>query len=127
MTLEIYNESRALWYDITDYITWQGLSFSRNDVDGPDAGRTMDGIMRRSRVGVKEKMQVKTIPLTRAQAKFIEQLIYPESFQVRVTPYHLTNAAHVMNMYSNNVSISYIIHRSGGEDLTVLSFPLIEN
>lgn len=125
MTVEIMGSSG--YVDITPYIAWQGLSFSRNDVDGPDAGRTMDGTMHRDRVSSKEKMQINTVPLTKAQSSLIQSLLFPETIQVKVTPYPRTNAAHEMYMYSNNVSTSYLISRTSGEDLVTLSFPLIEN
>ena len=114
------------WVDITPMIAWQGLTFSRNDVDAPDAGRTMDGTMHRGRVASKEKMEIKTVQLTKAQVSALETLLFPETIQVRVTPYPRTNAAHTMTMYSNNVKATYIIHRANGEDLQSLSFPLIE-
>lgn len=127
MTVEIYDSANAVWVDITPWIAWQGLTFSRNDVDAPDAGRTMDGTMHRGRVASKEKMEVKTVQLTRAQSSRLQTLLFPESIQVRVTPYPRTNSAHVMKMYSNNVKTTYVIHRQNGEDLQSLSFPLIEN
>lgn len=127
MTVEIYDSANAVWVDITPWIAWQGLTFSRNDVDAPDAGRTMDGMMHRGRVASKEKMEVKTVQLTRAQSSRLQTLLFPESIQVRVTPYPRTNSAHVMKMYSNNVKTTYVIHRQNGEDLQSLSFPLIEN
>lgn len=127
MTVEIYDSANAVWFDITPWIAWQGLTFSRNDVDAPDAGRTMDGTMHRGRVASKEKMEVKTVQLTRAQSSRLQTLLFPESIQVRVTPYPRTNSAHVMKMYSNNVKTTYVIHRQNGEDLQSLSFPLIEN
>ena len=126
MKVEIYNTSNTTWVDITPMIAWQGLTFSRNDVDAPDAGRTMDGTMHRGRVASKEKMEIKTVQLTRAQVSALETLLFPETIQVRVTPYPRTNAAHTMTMYSNNVKATYIIHRANGEDLQSLSFPLIE-
>lgn len=126
MTIEIYNTSSLAWVDITPMIAWQGLTFSRNDVDAPDAGRTMDGTMHRGRVASKEKMEIKTVQLTRAQSSALQTLLYPESIQVRVTPYPRTNSAHTMNMYSNNVKTTYVIHRENGEDLQSLSFPLVE-
>jgi hypothetical protein len=126
MTVEIYNGSNTTWVDITPWIAWQGLTFSRNDVDAPDAGRTMDGTMHRGRVASKEKMEIKTVQLTRAQVSVLETLLFPETIQVRVTPYPRTNAAHTMTMYSNNVKATYIIHRANGEDLQSLSFPLVE-
>ena len=127
MTVEIYNASTATWVDITKYIAWQGLTFSRNDVDAPDAGRDMSGLMHRGRVGVKEKMNVNTVPLTKAESAMLQQLLYPETIQVRVTPYPRTNAAQILSMYTNNVKTTYIIHRASGEDIQSLSFPLIEN
>ena len=126
MTVEIYDTTNQEWFDITPWIAWQGLTFSRNDVDSPDAGRTMSGLMMRGRVASKEKMEIKTVQLTRAQVSALETLLFPETIQVRVTPYPRTNAAHTMTMYSNNVKATYIIHRANGEDLQSLSFPLVE-
>ena len=127
MKVEIYNATTSQWFDITPWIAWQGLTFSRNDVDAPDAGRDMSGLMHRGRVSVKEKMNVQTIQLTRAQSSFLQTLLYPETIQVRVTPYPRTNGAYTMSMYTNNVKTTYVIHRQNGEDLQSLSFPLIEN
>lgn len=127
MKVEILNGYTGQWVDITGWIAWQGLTFSRNDIDNSKAGRDMAGTMHRGRVSSKEKMQVRTIPLTRAQVSLIQLLLYQESYMARVTPYPMTNAAHVMTMYSNNVSTSYVIHREDGEDVQTLSFPMIEN
>ena len=127
MTIEIYRSSTSTWVDITPYIAWQGLTFSRNDVDAPDAGRDMSGYMHRGRVASKEKITVKTIPLTREQSAMIQTLLFPETILVRVNPYPRTNSQQMFNMYSNNVSTTYLIHRQNGEDLQTLSFPLIEN
>lgn len=127
MKVEIYHSSSGSWYDITPWIAWQGLTFSRNDVDSPNAGRDMSGLMHRGRVAMKEKMTVSTKPLTRAQSAMLHSLLYPETFQVRVNPYPRTNAEKIMNMYTNNVSEQFSVHRAGGEDLRSLSFPLIEN
>ena len=125
MKVEIKNSSNT-WVDITPYIAWQGLTFSRNDVDAPDAGRDMSGLMHRGRVAIKEKMNITTVQLTKAQVATLSTLLLPETIQVRVTPYPQTNAAKTMTMYSNNVKTTYIIHRANGEDLQTLSFPLIE-
>lgn len=117
----------ANWFDITPWIAWQGLTFSRNDVDSPDAGRDLGGLMHRGRVAVKEKMNIQTIQLTRAQTSELQTLLYPETIRVRVTPHPQTNSTRVMSMYANNVKTTYVIHRENGEDLQSLSFPLIEN
>jgi hypothetical protein len=125
MTVEIKNSSDQ-WVDITPYIAWQGLTFSRNDVDAPDAGRDMSGFMHRGRVAVKEKMNIQTVTMTKAQSAALQTLLYPETIQVRVTPYPRTNAAYTMSMYTNNVKTTYVVHTSGNDELQSLSFPLIE-
>lgn len=127
MTVEIYDNSTSSWFDITPWIAWQGLTFSRNDIDSPQAGRNMAGYLYRGRVASKEKMNIQTVQLTRAQSSKLQTLLFPETIQVRVTPYPRTNTAYIMNMYSNNVKTTYVIHRENGEDLQSLSFPLIEN
>ena len=86
----------------------------------------MSGRMHRGRVAVKEKMNINTVQLTKAQVSSLETLLYPQTIQVRVTPYPRTNAAHTMSMYTNNVKTTYVIHRASGEDLQSVSFPLIE-
>ncbi len=124
MTVEINNGTT--WVNITPWIKYQGVTFSRNDVEAPDSGRTLDGIMHRGRIAVKEKMEVSTVQLTREQSAALQTLLYPETIQVRVTPYPRTNASATFTMYSNNVKTDYVIHRENGEDLQELSFPLIE-
>ena len=125
MTVEIYGNSQ--WNDITPLIAWQGLTFSVNTIDSPDAGRDMAGLMHRGMVAIKEKMNIQTIQLTKSQVSSLIQLLLPETIQVKVTPYPNTNAEKIMTMYSNNIKTTYVIHRANGEDLQSLSFPLIEN
>ena len=126
MKVEIYNATTFQWFDITPWIAWQGLTFSRNDVDAPDAGRDMSGLMHRGRVAVKEKMNIQTVTMTKAQSAALQTLLYPQSIQVRVNPYPRTNASQTMTMYTNNVKTTYVVHTNGGDELQSLSFPLIE-
>lgn len=125
MKVEIKNSSNN-WVDITPWIAWQGLTFSVNSVDAPDAGRDITGLMHRGMIAIKEKMNINTIPLGKADVSILIALLLPESFSVRVNPYPNTNASKTMTMYSNNIKTTYVIHRSSGEDLQTLSFPLIE-
>lgn len=111
--------------DITKYIKYQGVTFSRQDVEAPDAGRDMSGLMHRGRVAVKERMDIETIPLTKSQAAALHALLLPETFTVTVNPYPNTNASKQMTMYSNNVKTTYLQSRTG-DDIQSLSFPLVE-
>lgn len=125
MTVEV-KDSLNQWVDITPYIAWKGLTFSRNDVDAPDAGRDMSGLMHRGRVAVKEKMNIQTVTMTKAQSAALQTLLYPETIQVRVNPYPRTNATQIMSMYSNNVKVTHVVTTQGNDELQSLSFPLIE-
>lgn len=112
--------------DITKYIKYQGISFTRNDVDAPDAGRDMAGLMHRGRVAVKEKIEIETVPLTKSQVAALHALLLPETVSVTVSPYPNTNASKTMTMYANNIKTTYIIHRASGEEIQSISFPLVE-
>ena len=112
--------------DITKYIKFGGLTFSRNDVEAPDAGRDLAGLMHRGRVAIKERMDIETVPLTKSEVAALHALLLPETFSVTVSPYPNTNASKTMTMYSNNIKTTYIIHRSSGEDIQSISFPLVE-
>lgn len=125
MTVE-FSANGTSWTDITPYIAWQGLTFSLNSVDAPDAGRDMAGLMHRGMIAIKEKMNIQTIPLTKARVASMFTYLQLDAFYVRVTPYPNTNAAKTLHVYTNNVKTSYIIHRTSGEDYQSLSFPLIE-
>ena len=127
MTIEIYDYTNSSWVDITPFIKYQGVTFSRNDVDSPGAGRDMTGTMHRGRVASKEKMNITTVPLTRAQSAMIQTLLFPETIMVRVNPYPRTNSTQTFYMYSNNVKTQYLQHTEDGDDIQELSFPLIEN
>lgn len=125
MTVEIKN-TLGNWVDITPYIAWKGLTFSRNDVDAPDAGRDMSGLMHRGRVSVKEKMNIQTVTMNKAQSAALQTLLYPQSIQVRVNPYPRTNTSQTMTMYTNNVKTTHVVTTQSGDELQSLSFPLIE-
>ncbi len=126
MKVEIFDSSINDFFDITPWIAWQGLTFSLNSIDAPDAGRDMTGYMHRGMIAIKEKMNIQTVQLTRAQVAVMMRLLTPAQFLVRVDPYPNTNSVKIMTMYSNNVKNTYVIHRENGEDLQSLSFPLIE-
>lgn len=64
--------------DITPYIAYQGVQWSRNDVDGPNAGRTMNGLMIRDRVATKIRLDITCRPLKTDELRTLLNLIYPE-------------------------------------------------
>ena len=123
MTIEV--ESNYTWVDITNYFKFEGVDFGRHDVEAPSAGRDMSGKMHRSRVAVKQRLDLQTVPLTNAQTALLYSYILPENVRFRITPYPSTNSAQIFTVYSNEVSIHYLINREAG-DLYTMSFPLVE-
>lgn len=111
--------------DLTPYIAHQGVSYTRNDIDGPNAGRALDGTMYRDRVTVKDKWTITCRPLTAEECSIVMQAIYPEYVTVTVTNPR-TNSTRTFTAYSNNVPAQYLLKRKGKEYWTGISFPLIE-
>ena len=125
MVFDIYSPVYG-WVDITKYTKYQGVDGSRNDVDGPNAGRVIqNALMYRERLSTKYKWNFTTVPITLEQAASIEALLMPEFFRIRTDYYtHGTNT--VYTVYSNNVTKTYVINKGNGRELVKLSFPIVE-
>ena len=69
--------------NIIQYIAEGGLTFDTEDIDAPDAGRTLDGKMHRARVATKLKIFIRFRPLTGAQLTIIRNLVTAQTFTVK--------------------------------------------
>ena len=108
--------------DMLPYIEQKGIKWQRNDLDGSNAGRTMDGTMHRERVTTKIRLDITCLPLSSADAAVVLNAIFPEYVEVEYTdPMY----GHVYKtMYSNNTPATYI---NTVTDLWEgITFPLIE-
>ena len=111
--------------DITSYIQHQGIKWSRNDVDGPNAGRNLAGTMIRDRVATKIRLDITCHPLTEDQHRTLLRAILPEYVTVNVTDPMYGSTS--MTMYSNNNSSEHcVITEDGVEYWHNITFPLIE-
>lgn len=123
MTFEIYDG--ISYVDITPYIALGGLKWSRNDVDGPNAGRMMNAEMQRDRIATKIRWDVTCRPLTSDEQSTILQLIQPEFVQVKCLD-PITNTVAEDWYYSNNFPSTFLIrYPNGTEYWNGLTFPLI--
>lgn len=112
--------------DVTPYIAFKGVKWTRNDVDSPDTGRTMDAVMHRGRVASKIRLDISCKPLTDSEASTVLNAIYPEYVTVQYTDPQVGGLV-TRTMYSNNNPASYLLNREGQEDLwDGITFPLIE-
>lgn len=108
--------------DLTPYIEQKGIKWQRNDLDGSNAGRTMDGTMHRERITSKVRLDISCLPLSSDDASTVLNAIYPEYVTVEyIDPMY----GHcVKTMYSNNTPATYI--DTATDMWQGISFPLIE-
>lgn len=111
--------------DMTPYIAYGGLKWQRNDIDSPNTGRSMDGMMHRGRVTTKIRLDITCRILKASELQIVLNTIYPE--YVTVAYDDPMEGYVVKTMYSNNNPASYQIkHRDGTEWWSGVTFPLVE-
>ena len=111
--------------NIVPYIAQGGLKWSRNDIDAPNTGRTMDGLMHRGRVTTKIRLDITCRPLTASELRTVLNAILPEYVTVVYDDPMYGRVTKVM--YANNNPASYLLQRPNDDDLwTNVTFPLIE-
>ena len=104
------------------YLVQNGIKWTRSDIDGDDAGRTMDGTMHRDRITSKVRLDVTCLPLSSEEAAVVLNAIMPEFVTVEYTD--PMEGTVTKTMYANNIPATYI------DTVTDLwegiAFPLIE-
>ena len=110
---------------LVNYLAEDGIRWTRFDVEAPDTGRTLDGVMHRGRVVSKVRLDITCRPLTSDEAMIVLQAILPEFVTVRyIDP---QNGSVTKTMYSNNIpTICATVNQDGTCVWKGLTFPLIE-
>lgn len=112
--------------DITPFIAFGGVSWRREDLDGPNTGRGLDGTLFRDRVASKVRLDVTCRPLTTDEAKIVLSIIHSEWVEVTYTDPSIGGEV-VKTMYSNNNPATFMMRKSNGEEYwSGITFPLIE-
>ena len=112
--------------DITPYIAFSGLKWSRNDVEAANAGRMQNGEMQRDRIAIKYRWDVTCRPLKASEQAIVLSLINSEYVTLEYLD-PLTNSIKTGTFYSNNIPSTFAIIDTRGEEWwTGLVFPLIE-
>lgn len=111
--------------DITPFIAFNGLKWSRHDVDGPNAGRTLSGLMIRDRVATKIRLDIKCRPLNQTDLYLLLTTISPEF--VSVTYDDPMEGPTTKTMYANNNEATFFKQKDDNTEIwTDISFPLVE-
>ena len=112
-------------FDLTPYIAKNGIKWSRNDLDGPNTGRNLDGTLIRDRVAIKIKLEITCRALTYEELQSVYQSIFPEFFTVVYNDPLFGNTSKIM--YSNNVrGEPLLVYSDGVEMWDNVTFPMIE-
>lgn len=112
--------------NLLPYLASEGIKWQRSDLDSPDAGRTLDGIMHRARITTKITLEITCRPLTTAETKIVLEAIYPE-FVTVVYDDPQAGTTVTKTMYSNNNPATFAQQQTNGTYLWKgISFPLIE-
>ena len=108
--------------DMLPFIAQKGIKWQRNDLDGSNAGRTLDGVMHRERVTSKVRLDITCLPLSSQDAQIVLNTIFPEYVEVEYTDPHYGLV--YKTMYSNNTPATYI--NTTTDMWEGIVFPLIE-
>ena len=111
--------------NLLNYIAEDGIKWTRIDVEAPDTGRTLDGVMHRGRVASKVRLDITCRPLKTSEAMAVLRAIIPEYVTVRyIDP---QDGSVTRTMYSNNIpTICATVNPDGTAIWKGLTFPLIE-
>ena len=111
--------------DMTPYVAYGGFKWQRYDIDSPDTGRAMNGLMYRGRVSTKIKLEITCTPLKTDELRVVLNTILPE--YVTVTYDDPMYGIVTKTMYSNNNPASFLIKKPNGDEYwSGISFPLVE-
>ena len=112
--------------NILPYIEEDGIKWQRNDLESPDAGRALDGVMYRGRVAMKVRMDITCRPLYSNESTIVLNAIFPEYVTVTYED-PLSGTVVTKQMYSNNVPATCAtVYPDGTAVWNNITFPLIE-
>ena len=102
-----------------------GFKWQRYDIDSPNTGRTLDGMMHRGRVATKIRLDIKCRPLTATELNTVLNAILPEYVTVTYSDPMLGTVT--KTMYSNNnPAVHALTKPDGTEWWSGVTFPLVE-
>lgn len=111
--------------NITPYLAHRGIKWQRQDIDGVNSGRLLNGDMQRDRVATKIRFDLTTRPLYKHELKVLLSLLQPVFVTVNYTDPR-TDTYIGGTFYSNNLSVGYIMPMDGSELWDSFTFPLIQ-
>lgn len=75
-------------HDYSHWIERKGLGWKRNDLDSSNAGRTLDGVMHRAKIGTKRTAAYTMLPMPRSVAAQLDNDLSPQTFTAKYLDLH---------------------------------------
>ena len=124
MTIKIAPYGGSVYTDITNMIKKGGVKWNFPSVDADGAGRSLDGIMHRKQIAIKNKIEFECVPLTSTQVKTLRTLLANEWLSASIT----TNAETVTFKGYRGATMGTAILKSYNTDerWSDFSFSIIE-
>ena len=117
--------SSGTWHDLTPYIFFEGLKYSRNDIDASGSGRAQNGYLYRHRIAQKARWDATLRPLTQEEMNTVLGWVDAESFLVR-TASPRTGETTIYKVYSNNIPATFKIMKGDTQYWAGIQIPFIE-
>ena len=112
--------------DITPYMNFEGLKYTTFDLDSDEAGRTLDGNLRRSRIATKVRWDVPCKPLRWSELVTLMVILRPEWVTLEADDPVFGHRTGTFYTNNNSISMKITSNDQGQELWDGLSFPLIE-
>lgn len=110
--------------DITSWIADSGFKWERNDIDSPNSGRDMNGLMRRNVIARKDKMQITCRSISSSQ---LNQLLTALTSATVSVTYTVPGETSRTATFYNSKKAAGVVQDIGGSTIyDGVSFDLIE-
>lgn len=114
-------------FDIVPFIEENGITWTPNGIDGPDAGRVLDGDMERDLLCYKADGQISCVWMTKEQTLELYRHIMPEFVTVRTDTIQWIDGVVTKRMYSNAAPATLGEEYTDGTKIYQdIQFPLVE-
>lgn len=84
LSISIAPYGTSTYTNITPLIANKGVTWTFNSVDADGAGRSLDGIMHRKQIAIKNKLEIKCRPMTSTEIQTLKNLLANEWLSVRI-------------------------------------------
>ncbi len=114
-------------FDIVPFVEEDGIDWTANAIDGPDAGRDLAADMDRDLIAYKASGKISCVWMPKETALLLHRAIMPEYVTVRTDTIPWIDGVVTKRMYSNNISSKLLQEYTDGTKVYGdLTFPLIE-